>query len=51
MPVMITSNAYTSDRMDELRAAGATQILTKAKITPKEIRHIVATALNAPLPD
>lgn len=51
MPVMITSNAYTSARMDELRAAGATLILTKAKITPKEIARVVTTALNAPKQD
>lgn len=51
MPVMITSNAYTSARMDELWAAGATQILTKAKITPKEIARVVNSALNTPKPD
>ena len=51
MPVMITSNAYTSARMDELMAAGATQILTKAKITPKEIARVVTTALNTPKQD
>jgi len=46
MPVMVTSNAYTSARMDELRAAGATDILTKASASPKEIRRLVATALD-----
>jgi CheY-like chemotaxis protein len=51
MPVMITSNAYTSARMDELWAAGATQILTKAKMTPKEIARVVTTALNTPTQD
>jgi len=50
MPVMVTSNAYTTARMDELRAAGATEILTKAKITPKEITRVVSTLLNTPKP-
>jgi hypothetical protein len=45
--VVVTSNAYTSARMDELRAAGATEIITKAKITPKEIARVIATMLNA----
>jgi len=47
VPVVVTSNAYTSARMDELRAAGATEIITKAKITPKEIARVVAAMLNA----
>ncbi len=46
MPVMVTSNAYTTSSMDELWAAGATDILTKAKASPKEIRRLVATALD-----
>jgi two-component system response regulator VicR len=47
MPVMVTSNAYTNARMDELWKAGATQILTKAKVSPKELARVVSTALSA----
>ena len=47
MPVMVTSNAYTSAGVDALRAAGATDVLSKAKASPKEIARIVTTALNA----
>ena len=46
MPVMVTSNAYTNARMDELLKAGATQILTKAKVSPKELARVVSTALS-----
>ena len=46
MPVMVTSNAYTNARMDELWKAGATQILTKAKVSPKELARVVTSALN-----
>jgi DNA-binding response OmpR family regulator len=46
MPVMVTSNAYTNARMDELWKAGATQILTKAKVSPKELARVVTTALS-----
>ena len=41
VPVMVTSNAYTGPRLDELRSAGATQILTKAKISPKELTKVI----------
>jgi two-component system chemotaxis response regulator CheY len=46
VPVMVTSNAYTGPRLDELRSAGATQILTKAKISPKELTRVVNDTLN-----
>jgi CheY-like chemotaxis protein len=46
VPVMVTSNAYTAPRLDELRDAGATQILTKAKISPKELARVVSATLN-----
>jgi DNA-binding response OmpR family regulator len=46
MPVMVTSNAYTNARMDELWKAGATQILTKAKVSPKELARVVSSALS-----
>jgi CheY-like chemotaxis protein len=47
VPVMVTSNAYTGSRVDELRAAGATRILTKASISPKEVARVVRDALSA----
>jgi len=37
MPVIIVSNAYSQSRIDELWAAGATLVLTKASSTPKEL--------------
>jgi CheY-like chemotaxis protein len=46
VPVMVTSNAYTGPRLDELRAAGATQILTKASMSPKEVARVVRDALK-----
>jgi CheY-like chemotaxis protein len=46
VPVMVTSNAYTGARLDELRTAGATQILTKAKVSPKELTRVVNDTLK-----
>ena len=46
VPVMVTSNAFTGSRVDELRSAGATQILMKATISPKELTRVVNDALN-----
>ena len=46
VPVMVTSNAYTGSRLDELRDAGATQILTKAKISPKELTKVVSDTIG-----
>lgn len=48
MPVMVTSNAYTAPRLDELKKAGATQILNKASISPKQIARVVRDALDPP---
>ena len=45
LPVIITSNAYTTPRLEELRLAGATHIVTKASMSPKELAHIVRQAL------
>jgi two-component system, OmpR family, phosphate regulon response regulator PhoB len=50
LPVMVTSNAYTAPRLDELWAAGATQILTKSSISPKEIARVVRDTLDASAP-
>jgi CheY-like chemotaxis protein len=47
LPVVVTSNAYTAARMEELMQAGATQIVTKAKVSPKGLVAIVRDALAA----
>jgi CheY-like chemotaxis protein len=46
LPVIVTSNAYTASRLDELRRAGATQIVTKASMSPKELTRIIQQALQ-----
>ena len=46
LPVIITSNAYTGARMDELWNAGATQIVTKASISPKDLARLVKETLE-----
>jgi len=46
LPVIITSNAYTGPRMDELWNAGATQIVTKASISPKDLARLVKETLE-----
>jgi two-component system, OmpR family, phosphate regulon response regulator PhoB len=46
LPVIITSNAYTAPRLEELRRAGATQIVTKASMSPKELTRVVRQALE-----
>ena len=45
LPVIVTSNAYTPDRMDALWGAGVTSVMTKANSTPKEILQVVGAAL------
>jgi two-component system phosphate regulon response regulator PhoB len=50
LPVMVTSNAYTAPRLDELWKAGATQILTKSSISPKEIARVVRNMLETSTP-
>ena len=44
VPVIIFSNAYTPERMDQLWKAGATQILTKASSTPNVLLEAVRKA-------
>jgi DNA-binding response OmpR family regulator len=46
LPVIITSNAYTPKRLEELREAGATQIMIKASLSPKELARVVRETLN-----
>jgi CheY-like chemotaxis protein len=50
LPVIITSNAYTAPRLEELRNAGATQIVTKASLPPKDLARVVRSALQALAP-
>lgn len=45
MPVIITSNSYTSARLDELWNAGATQVLAKASVPPRELVRVVREAI------
>jgi DNA-binding response OmpR family regulator len=47
VPVVVTSNAYTATRLDDLWKAGATQIVTKASISPKNLAKVVRDALAA----
>jgi CheY-like chemotaxis protein len=47
LPVIITSNAYTAPRLEELRSAGATRIVTKARTPPKDLSRVVRGALEA----
>jgi len=46
LPVIITSNAYTAPRLEELRQAGATQIVTKSSLSPKELARVVRQTLE-----
>lgn len=46
LPVIVTSNAYTATRLDDLWKAGATQIVTKASISPKDLARVVKETLE-----
>lgn len=46
LPVIITSNSYTAPRLEELRRAGATQIVTKVSMSPKELTRVVRQAFE-----
>ena len=45
IPVVITSNAITNERMEEIWAAGVTQVLSKANSSPKEVARLVKQLL------
>jgi DNA-binding response OmpR family regulator len=47
VPVLVLSNAYTAQRMQELWDAGATQVLLKANSTPKRLLESVRQSLDA----
>ena len=46
-PVVVISNAYTPERLDQVWNAGATQVLAKANSTPKEIARVIREVLAA----
>ena len=50
LPVIVTSNAYTATRLDDLWKAGATQIVTKASISPKDLARVVKETLERTTP-
>jgi CheY-like chemotaxis protein len=50
LPVIVTSNAYTATRLDDLWKAGATQIVTKASISPKDLARVVKETLERTSP-
>ena len=45
VPVIVASNAYTTDRLDDIWNAGATQVLAKVNMTPKELARVVTESL------
>jgi DNA-binding response OmpR family regulator len=47
VPVLVLSNSYTPQRMQELWDAGATQVLLKANSTPKRLLDSVRQSLDA----
>jgi adenylate cyclase len=47
VPVLVLSNSYTAERMQELWAAGATQVLLKANSTPKRLLESARQSLDA----
>ena len=47
VPVIVFSNTYTNDRLPEIWSAGATQVLSKASSSPKQILEAVRTSIAA----
>ena len=41
VPIIVVSNAFTPARLDSLREAGATRIVSKANMSPKQLLSIV----------
>lgn len=46
VPVIVLSNSFTNDRLQEVWAAGATQVLVKASLTPKQLAETVRGVLS-----
>jgi CheY-like chemotaxis protein len=47
LPVVVMSNSYTQARLDSLNEAGASRIVSKAKMSPKQLLAIVQEVLAA----
>jgi CheY-like chemotaxis protein len=45
-PVVLLSNAYSQSRIDELWAAGATLVLTKASSPPKQLAETIKSLVG-----
>jgi DNA-binding response OmpR family regulator len=46
LPVVVMSNSYTQARLDSLNEAGASRIISKAKLSPKQLLAIVQDVLE-----
>jgi CheY-like chemotaxis protein len=46
LPVIVASNSFTASRLDDVWKAGATQILTKANVPPKDVARIVRETIE-----
>jgi CheY-like chemotaxis protein len=46
LPVIVASNSFTASRLDDVWQAGATQILTKANVPPKDVARIVRETIE-----
>lgn len=44
-PVIVFSNTYTNERLQQVWAAGASQVLSKASSTPKLVAEAIRTSL------
>ena len=47
IPVIVFSNSYTTERTSELWAAGATQVLGKATMTPRKLAEVVKSVVTS----
>lgn len=45
-PIIVSSNSYSASRAEEIWQAGATQLLTKANSSPKELVRVIQEALG-----
>ena len=46
VPVIVLSNTFTNEKAEEVWAAGATQILSKAASTPKQVIEAIRASLK-----
>jgi CheY-like chemotaxis protein len=47
LPIVVFSNSYSGERLNEVWAAGATQVLAKASSTPKQVVDAVRATVAA----